>query len=78
MEVPDEISGNETNPIQPRDSYLVTLRNATGGTFRFTLNDPLTSRTDITTANIPYPPTVRQIEYGELQCIQYNYYAKPH
>jgi hypothetical protein len=70
MEVPDEISGNETNPIQPRDSYLVTLRNATGGTFRFTLNDPLASRTNITTANIPYPPTVRQIEYGELQCIQ--------
>jgi hypothetical protein len=71
MDVPDEISRrNETNPIQPRDSYLVTLRNATGGTFHFTLDDPMTSRTGIITANIPYPPTVRQIEYGELTCIQ--------
>ena len=64
MIVPDEISGNETNPIQPRESYLVTLRNATGGSFGFTLNDPLTARSGINTAQIPYPPTVGQIEYA--------------
>jgi hypothetical protein len=65
MEVPAEMSlTNETNPIHPRDSYLVTLRNATGGSFGFTLDDPLTGRVGITTAQIPYPPTVRQIEYA--------------
>ena len=65
MKVPDEIiSGNGTNPIQPRESYLVTLRNATGGSFGFTLNDPLTGRSGINTAQLPYPPTVGQIEYA--------------
>ena len=62
MKIPDEISGSETNPIQPRESYLVTLRNATGGSFGFILNDPLTGRSSIQTAQIPYPPTVGQIE----------------
>ncbi|KAL7509143.1 hypothetical protein ACHAXN_006539, partial [Cyclotella atomus] len=70
--VPDEISSTETNPIQPRDSYLVTVRNATGGTFRFTLNDPLTSRKCINTANIPYHPTVRQIEYAIIMALLPN------
>ena len=64
MEVPQVMSSNEINPIQPRESYLVTLRDATGGSFSFTLNDPFTQRTNIATAQIPYPPTVRQIEYA--------------
>ena len=63
MEVPQAMS-DEINPIQPRESYLVTLRDATGGSFSFTLNDPPTQRTNIVTAQIPYPPTVRQIEYA--------------
>ena len=32
--------------------------------FSFTLDDPTTARTDITTAAIPFPPTVQQIEYA--------------
>ena len=63
MEVSHEISENDVNPVLPRESYLVVLRDATAGHFSFTLNDPLTDfHRD--TANIPYPPTVAQIEYA--------------
>lgn len=62
MIVPIQVEGS--NPTQPINSHLVTLRNATGGFFRFTLNDPMTERVGITTAQIPYPPTALQIEYA--------------
>ena len=63
MIVPEEVSGDETNPIQPRDSYLITLRNATGGTFNFILNDPVTGAERVS-SQIPYPPNITQIEYA--------------
>ena len=64
MATAEEISDSDVNPILPRESYLVILRNVTGGSFSFTLNDPLTNRTSITTATIPFPPTIDQIEYA--------------
>ena len=62
MEVPNEISEG-INPILPRESYLLTLRDSTGGSFSLTLNDPVTSMLQNTT-DIPYPPTTSQIEYA--------------
>jgi hypothetical protein len=65
MDVPDVVAEDEDsvkNPILPRESFLVSLRNSTGGTFSFNLNDPITRRTGIKTAELPYTASVRQIE----------------
>ena len=57
-------SEGDVNPILPHETFLVVFRDATGGHFSFTLNDPLMDQYEITTANIPYPPTIDQIEYA--------------
>ena len=51
----------EKNPVLPHDSFLVTLRGGTGGSFSLTLDDPSTSRTDLETAAIDYPPNAASI-----------------
>ena len=58
MEAPDlDPTDNETNPILPRDSYIITLRNATGGSFTLSLDDPSTNRTNLISKTIEYPTT---------------------
>lgn len=56
--------GNETkNPILPRESYLITLRNSTGG--NFTLSFP---SLNLTTPPIDYPTTAKNIE-NEMESV---------
>lgn len=65
MDAPDVVAEDEDsvkNPILPRESFLVSLRNSTGGSFSFNLDDPITRRTGIRTAEILYPASVHQIE----------------
>jgi hypothetical protein len=61
MEVP-EVAASRNNPILPRDSFLVTFRDSTGGSFSFKLDDPMTGRTAISTADLAYPTTADDIE----------------
>ena len=64
MMVPDRnmTAEEENNPILPRDSYLITLRNATGGSFTLSVDDPMTGRSSLTTPPISYPTTATVIE----------------
>lgn len=62
MESPSLVStGSETNPVLPRDSYFITLRNATGGTFTLEIYDPVTNTT-MKTRDIPHDASQEYIE----------------
>ena len=53
---------NVTNPSLPRNSYIITLRQATGGSFTLTLDDiEATNRFGLVTNPISYPTTARVI-----------------
>jgi hypothetical protein len=54
----------EKNPILPRESFLVTLRNTAGvltGSFSFNISDP-TSETRTRTVELPYPSSAQEME----------------
>lgn len=49
---------NESNPVLPYESFVITLRGATGGTFDISLDDPITNRTkDDLVKTFNYPTT---------------------
>lgn len=52
----------DKNPILPRNSYVITLRNATGGSFNLSLEDYSTESTDLLEVFIPYPASAADIE----------------
>lgn len=54
-------TGGALNPILPRDSFIITLRNAIGGSFSLTIYDPETDKAE-TTFDIQYPTNSTVIE----------------
>lgn len=60
MEIPEVSSPSNAsteNPILPRESYLIMLRNSTGGSFNLTFTS-----INLTTPNIAYPTNASTIE----------------
>jgi len=57
---PSNITEKMANPILPRESYLINLRDSTGGTFTLVLNDTITKR--ILSATFSYDASAEIIQ----------------
>ena len=62
MMAPDiDVSDNTTNPVLPRDSFIITLRDCTDGSFALTVFDPDVNA-NLTTSPIPFDAIATMIE----------------
>jgi len=65
----------ENNPILPRDSYIINLRNSTGGSFVLSMDDPLTNRIDLE-VNVTYGVAAETIAEELTTALLGNIYAQ--
>ena len=65
---------NITTPVLPRESFLINLRNATGGTFTLSVDDP--THAGKSNVSIPYPASAEIIEQNLTKLLLGNLNAK--